>query len=108
MRWENPIDYLTHAVSRLGPAYGFKNNPVTGKDHRPEVPAPFSVTPETEHVGMPGGGWFQHWSILDDEGKKLKGGVMVKHRAGGQYQTTTYRDGVHVRGVHVGWLLSVQ
>lgn len=108
MRWENPIDYLTHAVSRLGPASGFKNNPVTGKDHRPEVPAPFSVTPETEHVGMPGGGWFQHWSILDDEGKKLKGGVMVKHRAGGQYQTTTYRDGVHVRGVHVGWLLSVQ
>lgn len=96
----NPIDYLAPCPCTL------EANPVSKKDFTPKVPAPFSVVQETGRIKMPGGGWFQHWSIVS-KGKKLKGGVMVKHK-GQRSLTSTYRDGVHVRGVHVGWLLTQQ
>lgn len=107
MRWENPIYVLSNPAASAPSRVAFRHNPVA-KDYEPSVPPPFAVVAETEHVRMSGGGWFQHWSVLTEDRTKLKGGIMVKHRPGGGYQTTTYRDGVHVRGVHLGWLLSVQ
>jgi hypothetical protein len=103
MRLPNPIDFALPSTPsyRLNPAR-LRANPT-----RPEVSAPYSVVPETPRIRAQGGGWFQHWSVLGPDGKKLKGAVMVRQEHGRHY-TTTYRDGIHVRGLRIDWLLTQQ
>lgn len=71
-----------------------------------EVPPPYTTVCETPRVPTPQG-WYQHWSIVAPNGKKLKGAVMIQ-RIGNRTKVTTYRDGVHVEGVDVPWLLTRQ
>lgn len=66
----------------------------------------YKVSKETRKVRTKKG-WYQHWTVISPNGKKLKGGVMVQ-QIGKQQQITTYRDGHHVPGVDIPWLLTQQ
>ncbi len=70
----------------------------------PSVPKGYNeryrITPESDPQEA-----FRHYAIIDTRtNRKLKGGVMVRKDG----TTTTYRDGEHVPGVDLRWLLTQQ